>query len=171
MRTDHQDTRTVLVVDDNPAIVALLHTIFVAEGYRVLTALAREAVQYAREWQPAVILLDISMPELDGVQVCERLRAEPATAAIPVIALSAQLNLHLHGGAMGADAYVAKPFDVQALVDTVATWADRQSEHEAHNAHNAHNAHDNQRLTALQAPAPARGGLRERLAMGAPVTP
>ncbi len=155
MDTDTRDTRTVLVVDDNPAIVALLHTVFAAEGYRVITALAREAVPSAREWQPAVILLDISMPELDGVQVCERLRADPATASIPVIALSAQLNLHLHGGAMEADAHVAKPFDVSALVEMVATWAGRRSEHATTRV---------RRPIMLQQPAHTHSALRERLA-------
>ncbi len=155
MPTDHHDPRTVLVVDDNPALVALLHTVFVAEGYRVLTALARDAVRDAREWQPAVILLDISMPELDGVQVCERLRADPATAAIPVIALSAQLNLHLHGSLMDADAYVAKPFDVPALVETVATWAGRRSDHAATRARPP---------ITLQQPVHSHSALRERLA-------
>lgn len=155
MHTGNQDTRTVLVVDDNPAIVALLHAIFTGENYRVLTALAREAVRYARDCQPAVILLDISMPELDGVQVCERLRADPATAPIPVIALSAQLNLRLNGSAMEADAYVAKPFDVPALVETVATWADRRSEQAADRA---------RRPITLQQPAHTHNALRERLA-------
>ncbi len=148
--------RIVLVVDDNPAIVALLSTIFVAEGYRVVTALARETVQCAREWSPAVILLDIAMPEFDGVQVCERLRGDPRTAAIPIIALSAQLNLHIHAAAMQADAYVAKPFDISALVAVVNTWADTPSPHASGGDHHP---------ATLLAPAPARGALRERLAV------
>jgi len=153
----HTDTagRTVLVVDDNPAIVALLSTLLVGEGYRVVTALARETVQCAREWAPAVILLDIAMPELDGVQVCERLRDDPRTAAIPIIALSAQLNLHIHAAAMQADAYVAKPFDISALVAVVDTWVGTPSPHATG---------DERPPATLLTPAPARGALRERLA-------
>ncbi len=149
--SDHKPT--VLVIDDNPALVYLLHAFLNGSGYHVVNALARDAVPTARELQPAVILLDIAMPELDGVQVCELLRADPDTASIPVIALSAQLNLHIHAAAMQADAYLSKPFELSTLLETVETWATRRSD-----------ASHRDQPAVLPTAAPAYGALRARIA-------
>jgi len=100
-----------------------------------------------------VILLDIAMPELDGVQVCDLLRADPDTASIPVIAFSAQINLHIHAAAMRADAYLSKPFELSTLLETVERWASRRSDVSRKAQH-----------AVLPAASPARGALRARIA-------
>jgi len=150
--SDHKPT--VLVIDDNPALVYLLHAFLNGSGYHVVNALARDAVSTARELRPAVILLDIAMPELDGVQVCDLLRADPDTASIPVIALSAQINLHIHAAAMRADAYLSKPFELSTLLETVERWASRRSGM----------SQRAQQHAVLPAAAPTRGALRARIA-------
>ena len=147
------DKPTVLVIDDNPALVYLLHAFLNGSGYHVVNALARDAVPTARELRPTVILLDIAMPELDGVQVCDLLRADLDTASIPVIALSAQLNLHIHAAAMRADAYLSKPFELSTLLETVETWATRRSD-----------ASHRDQTAVLPAASPARGALQARIA-------
>ena len=149
--SDHKPT--VLVIDDNPALVYLLHAFLNGSGYHVVNAIARDAVPTARELEPAVILLDIAMPELDGIQVCDLLRADPGTASIPVIALSAQINLHIHAAAMRADAYLPKPFELSVLLETVERWASRHSDMSHRTRH-----------AALPATSPACGALRARIA-------
>jgi len=124
----HTNT-TVLVVDDNPAMVYLLDAALTASGYQVITTVARDTVEIARERQPAVILLDMMMPEIDGAEVCRRLRADLATARIPIIALSARLNLHLHAAEMQAEDYLPKPFELSDLVEKVGTWARMDAVH------------------------------------------
>jgi two-component system alkaline phosphatase synthesis response regulator PhoP len=79
----------ILVVDDDPDIVEMLHCLLHDAGYEVATADDGAALPLAHERQPRVILLDILMPGMDGVEVSRRLRADPATAPIPIIAMSA----------------------------------------------------------------------------------
>src|SRR5579871_3721426 len=76
---------TVLVVDDDPATVSFLEAALSVEGYEVLAALDEAALRVAHEQQPNVILLDLMMPGMDGVEVSQRLRADPVTAHIPII--------------------------------------------------------------------------------------
>ncbi len=116
---------TVLVVDDDPLIVELLRDILECNEYRVETVMGAATPGVARHLRPDVILLDIHMPGMDGVEVCRLLHADPLTAAIPVIALSAAHNLHAHAAAMAANDYLPKPFDLSELLTKVATWAGR----------------------------------------------
>ena len=114
------DARTVLVVDDDAAIVGLLREMLEDHGYRVLSAAGGEALRLARETHPAVILLDLLMPGMDGFMVARCLRRDPATAHIPIIAMSAARRLWAAAPRLPADALLAKPFhfgDVCALVD------------------------------------------------------
>jgi two-component system alkaline phosphatase synthesis response regulator PhoP len=114
------DTRTVLVVDDDAAIVGLLQEILEDHGYRVLAAVGGAALRQARENHPEVILLDLLMPGMDGVAVARCLRGNRATAHIPIIAMSAAGRLWATAPRLPADALLAKPFhfgDVCALVD------------------------------------------------------
>ncbi len=114
---------TVLVVDDDPLIVELLRDILECDEYQVEAVMGAATPGVARDLRPAVILLDIHMPGMDGVEVCRLLRADPLTAAIPVIALSATHNLHTHATEMAADDYLSKPFDLSELLAKVAAWA------------------------------------------------
>ncbi len=114
--------RTVLVVDDDPAIIDFLREALEDQGYAVLAAVNGAAVPLARERQPDLILLDILMPGMDGVEVSQRLRADPATAAIPIVAMSAQERLHATSSFMPVDDRLPKPFEIAGLYDVVARW-------------------------------------------------
>ena len=114
---------TVLVVDDDPSIIELVEIALEDQGYVVLSAVNGAALQIARDRQPDVILLDILMPGMDGVEVSKRLRADPATARIPIVAMSAQDRLQLASAQMVVDDRLSKPFEIAGLYTTVARWA------------------------------------------------
>jgi CheY-like chemotaxis protein len=80
----------VLVVDDDAMIVELLETALEDEGYHVFATVSAAALQLAHDLQPAVILLDINMPGMDGIEISQRLRDDPATERIPIIRLVAE---------------------------------------------------------------------------------
>jgi DNA-binding response OmpR family regulator len=113
---------TVLVIDDDPVIVNLLRVNFEIEGYEVLTATSGEAgLAQARSAGPDVVVLDVMMPGLDGIEVARRLRADTATKTIPIIMLSAKAqSADVQAGLEVADAYVTKPFEPLELLDEVA---------------------------------------------------
>ena len=114
---------TILVVDDDPVIQKLLSVNFEMEGYRVVTAGdGEEGLQKVANDRPDIILLDVMMPRMDGVEVVRRLKGDDATAAIPVILLSAKAQANDISGGLdaGADDYITKPFDPLELLDKVA---------------------------------------------------
>ena len=113
---------TVLVVDDDPTIVDVLRAALEDEGYAVLMAVNGAALPLAREAQPQVILLDIMMPGMDGVEVSKRLRADPATAGIPIVAMSATSNLTALASQMPVDDRLPKPFDLDGVFAVVERW-------------------------------------------------
>lgn len=115
-------TPTVLVVDDDPAITALLTDMLEDRGYRVLTAMDGAALQVAHEAQPDVILLDLMMPRVDGREVSRRLRADPATATIPIVAMSAHDRLATVTGTLAVNDRLTKPFHFGDLFAVVARW-------------------------------------------------
>jgi CheY-like chemotaxis protein len=112
----------ILVADDDPVILRLLQVNFNLEGYEVHTATrGEEALEKAKEHLPDIILLDVMMPGVDGWEVCRRLKEDQATAAIPVIFLSAraQDQDRRRGYELGVVAYVTKPFDPGELIEVV----------------------------------------------------
>jgi two-component system cell cycle response regulator DivK len=118
----------ILVVEDNEKNMKLFRDVLVATGYRTLEATTgTEAVEMASEHAPDLILMDIQLPDLDGVQALHRLRANARTATIPVLALTAQA---MHGDrerflAAGFDGYLSKPVDVRELIGAVREHCDR----------------------------------------------
>jgi DNA-binding response OmpR family regulator len=114
---------TVLVVDDDPVIVNLLQVNFEIEGYDVLAATGGEAgLAQARLGHPDVIVLDVMMPGMDGLEVARRLRDDPDTISIPIILLSAKAqNADIQAGLAVADEYITKPFEPLELLERVAT--------------------------------------------------
>ncbi|MGI8493559.1 MAG: response regulator transcription factor [Acidimicrobiales bacterium] len=112
---------TVLVVDDDPVIVGLLQLNFEIEGYEVVTAPDGESGQaLARERQPDVIVLDVMMPRVSGLEVARRLRADPVTAYLPILLLSAKAQkADVEAGRAVADDYVTKPFEPLELLARV----------------------------------------------------
>lgn len=115
---------TVLVIEDNPANIKLATVMLRKAGYTVLSAITGEAgLALARSDQPALILMDIQLPGLSGIDVTRLLKHDPSTCAIPVIALTA---LAMKGDvdrirAAGCDGYVAKPLRYQELWSIIAT--------------------------------------------------
>ena len=109
----------VLVVDDEPQNVMLLQDLLEARGYQVLTAGdGQDALVLASEHYPDVVLLDVMMPRLSGFDVCLRLKAEPSTAMIPVLlvtALDARED-RLAGIDAGASDFISKPIDSADLI-------------------------------------------------------
>ena len=109
----------VLVVDDEPNIVMSLRFLMEREGFQVEVAATGEAAVAALDRQPAdLVLLDVMMPELDGFEVCQRIRANPAWRDTKIVMLTAKgRDLERDKGmALGADAYVTKPFSTRDLV-------------------------------------------------------
>lgn len=116
----------VLAVDDDPQILHLLVLTLGLDGFDVVTATnGIEALASIAEDQPDVVLLDIMMPNLDGWQVCERLKADEATRDLPVVFLSARSQVadHARGMALGAAAFMTKPFDPTELYDLLEDLA------------------------------------------------
>ena len=112
----------MLVVDDDRVIQQLLEVNLELEGYDVKRASnGDEALKLVRSFKPDIVLLDVMMPKLDGREVCRRIKGDPATAAIPVVFLSARAqDMDVNSGLEhGASAYITKPFDPVDLLQTV----------------------------------------------------
>jgi two-component system cell cycle response regulator DivK len=117
----------VLVVEDNEKNMKLFRDVLMATGYRTLEATTGEqAVVLAAEHVPDLVLMDIRLPDVDGVEALRRLRADQRTAYIPVLALTAQA---MQGDrerflAAGFDGYISKPVNVVELLGTVRQHCD-----------------------------------------------
>ena len=112
----------VLVVDDDPVIVRLLEVNFEMEGFTVVTAVdGMDGVERARAEQPDVVVSDVMMPKLNGLELCVALKSDESTKQIPVILLSAKAQAaDIRAGLdAGADDYVTKPFEPLDLIDRV----------------------------------------------------
>ncbi|MEX0875417.1 MAG: response regulator [Actinomycetota bacterium] len=117
----------VLLVDDDPQVLKLLRLNFEMEGYDVEVATDGAAALAAIDRRrPDAVVCDVMMPGMDGLAVVRRLRADPETAAVPIVMVSAKAQLaDVRAGAeAGADEYVTKPFDPQDVLDAVARLLD-----------------------------------------------
>lgn len=109
---------TVLLVEDDPDIQLITRLALRKSGYNVsVVSNGRQALDAVRTAQPDVVLLDWMMPELDGLETCRQLKANPATAGIPVVFLTAKSQEQeiARGLALGATGYITKPFDALSL--------------------------------------------------------
>ncbi|MDF0552459.1 adenylate/guanylate cyclase domain-containing protein [Kamptonema sp. UHCC 0994] len=114
---------SILVVDDTPDNVRLLSTILTEEGYQVRKALnGQRALATVQEFPPTLILLDVMMPDMNGYEVCEKLKASPQTASIPVIFLSALDHVldKVKAFEVGGIDYITKPFQDREVLVRVA---------------------------------------------------
>jgi two-component system, cell cycle response regulator DivK len=112
----------VLVVEDNEMNMKLVRDVLHAKGFATLEAVSgEEGIALALEHLPSLVLMDVQLPGIDGLEALARMRADDRTAAIPVVAVTAQA---MHGDRerfldAGFDAYLAKPVDVFELIGTV----------------------------------------------------
>ena len=115
---------TILVVDDQPINVQLLKRKLEREGIQVTAAYnGAEALQLVKKEKPDLILLDVMMPDMDGIEVCQRLQADEATRSIPMIFITARTSKEgkIEGLGVGAVDYITKPIDLDETLARVQT--------------------------------------------------
>jgi CheY-like chemotaxis protein len=115
--------QTVLIAEDHEDSRDALRTLLDAFGYRVHVATnGRQAVEMARATNPDLVLMDIMMPEVDGLEATRTLRADAAFRQVPIIALTAMEGARDQVMAAGCDDFMSKPLDVRTFLDRVRTW-------------------------------------------------
>ena len=121
----------ILIVEDNEKNRKLERDLLLYHGYRVLEAITgEEGLRLAQETPPALMLMDIQLPGISGIEALTRLRAEPATRAIPVMAVTASAMTHDRQKILdaGFDGYQSKPISVKEFVAAVRRMLDMQAE-------------------------------------------
>ncbi len=115
----------ILVVDDVPVNIAMVQALLKSEGYELVTAESGEAaLKSVADQMPDLILLDIQMPDMDGYEVCERLRSDPETERVPVIMFTgteSEPEAKVKGLRIGANDYVTKPVAKEELLARIET--------------------------------------------------
>jgi DNA-binding response OmpR family regulator len=112
-------SKKILIVEDEPDILQLVTLYLEKEGYRTVSAASgMEGLRQVKQEKPDLVVLDLMLPEIDGLEVCRRLRSVPATAMLPIIMLTAKAEESdtIIGLELGADDYVTKPFSLKTLV-------------------------------------------------------
>lgn len=113
---------TVLIVEDNDKNMKLARDVLQAKGYQTLEAeTGEEGVKLAKENVPDLVLMDIQLPGINGIEAFKQLRADPKTARIPIVALTASVTPTDRSQitAAGFDAFVSKPINLKEFLDTV----------------------------------------------------
>ncbi len=115
--------KRILVVDDDPEVLDVIQVALKSEGYQVAVArTGPDGLEAALADPPDVLILDIMMPGMHGADVCRRLKAEPTTAAVPIIMVTALSEAKYRKAALfqlDVDFYLTKPFDIADLLDKV----------------------------------------------------
>jgi CheY-like chemotaxis protein len=111
--------KKIMLADDDPTIRLLVNATLRNDAYQLIEASdGEEALVLARDEMPDLILLDVSMPKLDGLEVCRRLKSDPQTRGIRIIMLTARAP-DTEGESLGADGYFTKPFSPLALLGKI----------------------------------------------------
>jgi CheY-like chemotaxis protein len=121
----------ILIVEDNEKNRRLLRDVLQVNGYQTLESeTAEEGIEIARQSQPALVLMDIQLPGINGIEAREKLRADPLTRHIPVIAVTASAMLHDRAeiDRAGFDAFQSKPINIKGIIRAVRDMIDRQSQ-------------------------------------------
>lgn len=117
----------VLIVEDNEKNMKLARDVLQAKGYQTVEAVTgEEGVKLTGERKPDLVLMDIQLPGISGIEALKQIRADAATAAIPVIALTASVTPTDRGliTAAGFDAFISKPINLKEFLDTVKRLAE-----------------------------------------------
>jgi len=127
---DYQATTVrILIVDDDPTIRSVLEALLEDEGFTPVTAAnGQEAVNIVRDSPPALVLMDLMMPVMNGVEAARTLKSEPKTANVPIIAMSAGFILRESIDDLLADSIISKPFDLDALIANIRATLRRAGE-------------------------------------------
>ena len=121
-------TKTVLIVEDNELNMKLFHDLLDAHGYKTLqTRNGMEALALAREHRPDLILMDIQLPGINGIEAFKQIRAHGPTAQVPVIAVTASVTPTDRSeiNAAGFEAFISKPINLKEFVDTVKRFIEK----------------------------------------------
>jgi two-component system cell cycle response regulator DivK len=113
---------TVLIIEDNEKNMKLARDVLQVKGYQTLEAVTgEEGIRLAKEKVPDLVLMDIQLPGINGIDALKQLRAEPKTARIPVVALTASVTPTDRSAitAAGFDAFVSKPINLKEFLETV----------------------------------------------------
>jgi twitching motility two-component system response regulator PilG len=112
----------ILIVEDEESLLKLESILLTSKGYDVRgVSNGREALDAIAEEKPDLVLLDIMLPEIDGFEVCQRIKDDPATKDIPVVMLTAKKSREdmARGEKVGADWYITKPFKSVMVIETI----------------------------------------------------
>jgi CheY-like chemotaxis protein len=118
-------SESILIVDDNPANLKLARLLLTAEGHDARTAPdAEQAMKLLETFKPRLILMDIQLPGMDGLELTRRLKANPATSDIVIVALTAYAMRgdEAKARAAGCDGYIAKPIDIYTLPGQITDY-------------------------------------------------
>jgi two-component system alkaline phosphatase synthesis response regulator PhoP len=129
----NQQKHHILIVDDEPEVHTVLGKMLVREGYAISSAYsADEAFDKVKSSKPDLIILDIMMPKVSGIEVCNRLKGDPATKDILILIVSARDAQadRIEGLTHGADDYVSKPFHLRSLVRKIEHMLQKHREEE-----------------------------------------
>lgn len=124
------ERETILIIDDNPVNMKLIRVLLAGEGYDVHTASdATEALSALSEFRPGLILMDIQLPGIDGLELTRRLKAQPSTRDIPILGLTAYA---MKGDeerilAAGCDGYIPKPINTRTLPNFIKGYLQREA--------------------------------------------
>jgi two-component system alkaline phosphatase synthesis response regulator PhoP len=118
----------ILIADDDSFLLRLVGYLFGKEGYETVSAMdGEEALRKIETEKPDLVILDVMMPGIDGLEVCRQLRSHPETAALPIVMLSARSKVsdRIAGLQAGANEYLGKPSDARQVVGCVAALLER----------------------------------------------
>ena len=115
------DEKTILVIDDDPDNMTVLRALLGSEYHMVFTYEGREGITLAGELMPTLVILDISLPDMNGLDVLQNLKGDEATGGIPVLIVTASAMVHQHERIRrsGCDGFITKPYPVDDLIQTV----------------------------------------------------
>ncbi len=126
MLKEEYTTKRILVVEDNPMDLELVRDLLKVSGYEAIEATdGEQGVELAKKYKPALILMDIMMPKMDGYTACHAIKMDKTTKEIPVVMLTSldyDLNKALAGD-VGASGYLAKPVSRQKLLDVILRFS------------------------------------------------